>query len=90
MCLPILVIPYQFFLRSDVDEGTKRNLVKNLENKIGKLTTQENKEKLLKAKLWAQLNKNGYVKKRGIEGEKATKKRDIRKEKGKEEEKKKN
>ena len=31
-------------IRSDVDEGTKRNLVKNLENKIGRLTTQENKK----------------------------------------------
>ena len=33
--------------RSDVDEGTKRNLVKNLENKVKKLTTEEKVKKKL-------------------------------------------
>ena len=31
-------------IRSDVDKGTKINLVKNLENKIGMLTTQEKRK----------------------------------------------
>jgi hypothetical protein len=56
-----------------------------LENKIGRLTTQENKEKLLNEKLWTQLNKNGYVRNKGIEGGKAKKKKKmIKKEEGKE------
>ena len=71
-------------IRSDVDEGTKRNLVKNLKNKVGRLTTQENKEKLLKEQLWTQLNKNGYVRNKGIERGKAKKKKKvIKKEEGK-------
>ena len=69
-------------IRSNVAEGTKRNLVKNLEKEIGRLTTQENKEKLLKEKLWTQLNKNGYVRNKGI-GVKAKKKKKVVKEKEK-------
>ena len=46
-----------FDKRSDVDEGTKRNLVKILEKKIEKITRN-----LLKGKLWTKLERNGYVK----------------------------
>ena len=46
---------------SVVEEGTKINLVKNLERKIERLTTGEEKEKLLKQTLWVQLEKNGHV-----------------------------
>ena len=60
-----------------------------MENKTGSLTTQENKEKLLKDKLWTQLNKNGYVKNKAMEGGKAKKEKNvINMEEGKEEKKK--
>ena len=41
--------------RSDLDKGTKRNAIKNLEMKIEKLTTREKQRDLLKGKLWTQL-----------------------------------
>ena len=46
--------------RSDVDESNKRNVIKNLETKIEKLTTKEEQRKALKEKLRAQLENNGY------------------------------
>ena len=50
--------------RSDIDEGNKRNVIKNLETKIENLTTREEHRRALKEKLFAQLDKNGYKKKR--------------------------
>ena len=50
--------------RSDVDEGNKRNVIKNLQTEIEKLTTREEQREALKEKLWAQLEKNCYKKKK--------------------------
>ena len=50
--------------RSDVDKGTKRNLVKNIEKKIRKLTTEEKEREKLEERLWSQLGRNGYGKKK--------------------------
>ena len=46
-----------------MDEGTKRNLVRNLENKLKKLTTEEKNKDILEEHLWCQLGRNGYRKK---------------------------
>ena len=61
--------------RSDVDEGTKNNLVTNMERKIERLTTEEEDRKTLKEQLWEQLKTNGYRvrgkgKRRGVNKEK--------------------
>ena len=50
--------------RSDIDEGNKRNVIKNLPSKIEKLTSREEQREALKEKLWAQLEKNCCKKKK--------------------------
>lgn len=55
---------------SDVDEGLKRNVIKYLVMKIEKLTTRKEQRDSLKRKLWAQLEKNGYTKKKEEEKDK--------------------
>ena len=47
-----------------MDESTKRNIVKNLERKIGRYTTIEEDRVSLEQRLWRQLRRNGYRKKK--------------------------
>ena len=51
-------------LEGDVDDSTKKNVVKNLERKIRKLTTKEEDRVDLEESLWGQLKRNGYIKKK--------------------------
>ena len=50
--------------RSEVDEGTKRNLISNMERRIEKLTIDEEYKKRLKDQLWKQLRRNEYGKRK--------------------------
>ena len=47
-----------------MDDSTKKNIVRNLERKIGKLTTEEEEKKKLKESIWGIMEKNRYKKKR--------------------------
>ena len=40
--------------------SAKKNLVTNMERKIKRSTSEEEDRKVLKGKLWEQLNMNGY------------------------------
>ena len=45
-----------------MDKSTKRNIVKNMERKIKKMTMEEENKVKLEERLWENLRKNGYRK----------------------------
>jgi len=47
--------------RSDVDEITKENFIRNMEERIEKINTEEDQKKRDVERFWEQLNENGYM-----------------------------
>ena len=58
--------------RSDVDKSTKRNIVRNIERKIKKITTEQDDKVKAEECLWRNRRKNRYKKQRE-EGKKGRK-----------------